>query len=78
MNEMLNYIFNNMHDNDNAIKKIAKALNTQRKINKQVVMAVLSMSIYIAIDSMVVKTQQKLIDRLTKEVEELKQVKGVN
>lgn len=76
MNEMMNYIFSNLNNTDASIRNIAKILKKQTKINNQIGTFAFCMGLYILIDSTVEKKQQKKIDALVKEVEELKQAKG--
>lgn len=76
MNEMMNYIFSNLYSTDVSIRNIAKILKNQTKINNQIGTFAFCVSLYILVDSAVIKKQQKKIDALVKEVEGLKRAKG--
>ena len=69
MKNTLGYIFGNLQLQENAIKCIIHDLKTQNKINKWVALMALAGSVYI------LSTEKKL-DSLTREIEELKKMKG--
>lgn len=69
MEKMVSYIFGNIETHDRAIVAIAKTLKNQARLNKTVALfAVATGACLYLID--------KRIEKLTKEIEELKEAKG--
>ena len=72
MNEMIGYIFGSLHNSEDAIKHINKALKSQAKLNKYfAIMAIMSTG-YMYICDYERKKQNRKIEALSKEIEELK------
>lgn len=76
MEKMIGYIFGNIELHDKAIVAIAQALKSQSKINKTTKAFMLATTAYIVVSDMQRREDQKKIDALTKEIKELKEVKG--
>lgn len=76
MNETMNYIFGNLHAMEGVIGHIGKALKNQNKINKRVCTAVVVLTAYAVVTDICIKEQNKKIEELSKQIEELKESKG--
>lgn len=76
MNEMMNYIFNNMADTEKALKRINKILRNQSKLNKDAALFYIAVTTYAVLAERDHRRQEKEIRRLSKEIEELKRSEG--
>ncbi len=76
MNEMMNYIFNNMADTEKALKRINKILRNQSKLNKDAALFYIAVTTYAVLAERDRRRQEKEIRRLSKEIEELKRSEG--
>lgn len=76
MNEMIGYIFGSLDIHDRAISSICNAFKAQKRLNRTT--AINMVLISLTVSKLVVKVheQNKKIDSLTKELEELKETKG--
>jgi len=76
MDKMINYIFGNLQSSSDSIKSIKKTLKTQAKFNRTLNAFAFTIIIY----ALMAKThnygQDKKIEELSKEIEELKRMKG--
>lgn len=72
MPEMINYIFDNMRNTNNTIKKMGKVLRSQTKLNRSFIFMGIATLAYVSIVDKQYKEQQKKIEALTEEVESLK------
>lgn len=76
MENTFNYIFGNLMVNNNAIKQIAKCLKTQSRFN----MCMVTFTVFATLGAMSlnaqINEQEEKINKLTKEIEELKETKG--
>ena len=69
MEKMVSYVFGNIENHEKAIGVIAKTLSNQFKFNKTVAFFAVTTTACLYLTN-------KKIDKLTKEVEELKKTKG--
>lgn len=76
MDKMVSYIFGSLESSEKAIRGIVKCLRKQNKINRSFAMFALACGIYAAMNEKQRKQDIEKIDSLTKEVEELKKMKG--
>lgn len=75
MNDMVKYIFGSLQNSEMAISKINHALIKQAKINRRMSMALgITVGYMIALD-ISITNQNKQIEKLNKEIEELKHMK---
>lgn len=74
--DTLNYIFGRLHTTEEVIVRIGKSLKIQNKINKRFATLALLTSVNVALIAAHIREQDKKIDRLSKEIEELKEKKG--
>lgn len=76
MEKMISYIFGNIELHDKAIGNIVKNLNAQAGFNKSVKTLAVVSTAWMVLASVRIRENQEKIERLTKEVEELKATKG--
>lgn len=76
MNEIFGYIFNNLGKSEKAIELICEILNKQNKINKHFTTFMMLTAVYMCVDIYGYKKQEEKIEALSKEIEELKSMKG--
>lgn len=76
MNNMIGYIFGSLHSSEKAISGIIKCLKSQSRVNKAFVLCSVigAVNIVVLVDKC--EQQQKAIEKLAKEIEELKEAKG--
>ena len=72
MNDMIGYIFGSLHNSEEAIKLINKALKSQAKLNRQLITITAVTTLYMYMSEYERKKQNKKIEALSKEIEELK------
>lgn len=76
MNEMIGYVFGNLHIHEKAIADIYGSIQAQKKLNKRTAVAMLFTTLTISKLVVRVAKQNEKIESLTKELEELKETKG--
>ena len=76
MDKMVGYIFNSLHNSEEAIKLINRALKSQTKLNRYLVAIAFTTMMYMYTNEHERKKQNKKIEALSKEIEELKNMKG--
>lgn len=76
MNEMLCYIFSNLKSSEYALKGIGKILSSQAKFNKAVTLFAIVATLNVVVTEAELKRQKRKIDKMSKEIEELRHVKG--
>lgn len=76
MNEMVAYIFASLRSSENSIKIIKRSLRNQMRINRGVAMFSLTMAIYVILSEINNLEQNRKIEKLSKELEELKRLEG--
>lgn len=76
MENMLAYIFGNLKHSNDAIVEIKKCLKHQYKFNKSTVIFAGFSAMYMIMLNKSRIDQEKKIEELAKEIEELKQTKG--
>jgi len=76
MERMISYIFGNIENHEKAINTIAKVLKQQDRINKTVSWFAVTTTASLWLMHMQRKEDLKKIDKLTKEVEAMKEAKG--
>ena len=69
MVEVINYIFGSLQDSSDAIKSMKKILRNQARFNRTLTAFVFTITIYALM-------QNKKIEELSNEIEELKRMKG--
>lgn len=73
---MMDYILSNLSYTDMALKSINKVLRSQQKINHHISAFMIITSVYVCFDTIQRLEQYKKIEKLSKEIEELKQSEG--
>lgn len=76
MAEMVNYIFGSLQASEGAVKIIKKTLQRQARFNKTVAAFAIVATAYAITMELCVLEQDKKIEKLSKEIKELKHVKG--
>lgn len=76
MNGMIDYIFNSLKTSDKAIANINKTLSVQNRLNNAVTIFVIATLVNVAVIKNRIREQDEQINKLTKEIEELKPEKG--
>lgn len=76
MEKMISYIFGSMELHERAIGSIIRSLNKQTSFNKSVTLFAIATTSYMIVADARRKEDAKKIAKLTKEVEEMKKVKG--
>lgn len=76
MNEMVAYIFGSLRTSENAVKNIRKTLRHQARINRGVAAFALTMTVYVILMELNALEQNKKIEKLNTELEELKRSEG--
>lgn len=76
MAEMLSYIFGSLQASEDAVRVAKRELRRQRKFNKTVAVFALVSTAYAITMELCVLEQDKKIEKLSKEIKELKHVKG--
>lgn len=76
MEKMINYIFGSLESSNIAIGKIIKDLKRQGRINKWFTLLAVAGSVYIYKSETQRDKDREKIETLSKEVEELKKMKG--
>ena len=76
MNEMIGHIFGSLDIHERAISNIYGAIKAQKKLNKRTAFTLLFTTLTVTKLISKVEKQNKKIESITKELEELKQTKG--
>lgn len=76
MDEMFKHIFGSLYSSEKAISNIEKSLKRQRNFNKNVVGFAAVVVTYVIATELYKKIQDREIEALKKEIEELKAEKG--
>lgn len=76
MNEMINYIFNNMNDTSKAVSILSKASVNQKKVNAEVTKFICIFCGYIVVSECRASLQNQKIKELSNKVKELETKKG--
>lgn len=69
MEKMIGYIFGSLHNNEQAIEKIGKALKKQNRFNAKVAIFSIGVAAYVYLNELRIKA-------LVEEIEELEEAKG--
>ena len=76
MDEMIGYIFGSLRNSEDAIKLINKALKGQAKLNRQLIGVAVCTTLYMYFNEHESRKSNRKIEALSKEIEELKKMKG--
>lgn len=76
MNEMIGYIFGSLRTSETSIKNIRRILREQARTNRMVTVFALSVTAYVFAAGIQNMKQYKEIKKLSRELEELKRMKG--
>ena len=72
MDEMLGYIFGNLKNSESAIRNVNRTLSVQNRINRKFTSFSLVAALGFAVVTMVINEQSRQINKLTKEIEQMK------
>lgn len=75
--EMLSYIFGSLKYSEDNIRKMKKILRVQSKLNGQLAIFAVVTTVYLITTELKIREQEKKLNKLNKEIEELKHVEGV-
>lgn len=76
MCEVLDYIFGSLKSSETALKSIQKTLRYQRGFNRNVTMLAWAMTVYVVMNELDRREQNKKIKELSNEIKELKRSEG--
>lgn len=76
MGEMMSYIFGSLRSSEVAIKHIQRALKGQQRFNRNVVLCTWAMTTYVVLTELDRREQNRKIEKLSNEIEELKRSEG--
>ncbi len=77
MDKMINYIFSTLHDSENTVKFMKKQLQLQSRFNRKFTNFTLIITAYVIVSEIHNYERDRKIEKLSKEIEELKRMKGV-
>ena len=76
MVEMVNYIFSSLQDSSDVVKSIRRALRNQARFNRTLTAFAFTITTYALMVEIHNYGQDKKIEELSNEIEELKRMKG--
>lgn len=76
MDEMMNYIFGSLRSSEVAIKHIQRILEGQQRLNRNVVLCIWATTTYVVLTELNRREQNRKIEKLSNEIEELKRSEG--
>lgn len=76
MADMIRYIFSSLNDTETTLRVISKSLRKQASFNRSVAFLGMTMALHLIVQEMEIRSINKDLEALQKEIKELKKTEG--
>lgn len=76
MADMIRYIFSSLNDTETTLRVISKSLRKQASFNRSVTFLGMSMALHLIVQEMEIRSINRDLEALQKEIKELKKTEG--
>lgn len=76
MDEMIRYIFENLHRSDKRLRVMGRFIGSQRTFNRNIMLVTTLTSVYLVVRELEIRNMHRQIEGLKSQIKELKQTEG--